>query len=332
MSPPDRSCFIVDAPPEDPFEPVNSAARAPEIGGNESKRLSVCIPAYNEASNLPRLLGFLQKERIVGGVISEVLVEASGSTDGTPFAVEAMSASWGAIKLLPLASRKGLAEALNLLLASAKEDLIIRIDADVVPDKGCLSYLIARFDSDKVGIVGPRVVPASTGNDFCDLIAETEYELHHLVSMRYPKTTVIQAMRHPPSALPADAGSEDVLLQDSIESGGRYALYEPRAIVHIQPPCSVGEFLRQRVRTVRANRWASSHLHVRAPTQRLGAVAGATRSGLARKSLALRGLIPFVLIEAFAQLVAAVSSPFLSQESIALFVPSPTTKTPTWRE
>lgn len=325
------------SPMDAALEAPNDTEDGPWGGGDrmQSRKtphesVSVCVPAFNEVPNIAALLDYLKREDERDGSILEVLVEASGSTDGSVGAVSQKAAEWSRVTLLPVGGREGLASALDRLINRSQGQIIVRIDADVAPETGCIARLLKHLDDPSVGIVGPRVIPCETGNGICDLLASTEYGLHHLISLRYPKTTVIQAFKRVPLTIPSDIGSEDVFVQRAVSAAGLRPAYAPETTVKIRPPSRVGEFLRQRVRTIRANRRTSSMLKSRASTQRLGCVVGAARMGLRDRSLTLVGVAGFVGLELFAQAIALVQNSFGSGDSVVVFSPLSTTKKPSW--
>lgn len=301
----------------------------PKVG---RKLLSICIPAFNEARNIEALLGFLRRQDLGDYTIMQVLVEASGSTDGSLAAISRVAKTWDRVTLLPVGKRLGLAAALDRLIGEARGEVVLRVDGDVALDGDSIPLILSAFDSPSVGIVGPRIVPCRTGNRVCDLLASTEYELHHQISSRYPKTTVVQAFRRLPLHIPPDVGSEDVYVQNAILGAGFAAVYASGARATIRPPSRLGEFVRQRVRTVQANLRATKFVRMRASTQRLGSVAGGARLGLRNGTLTIFGLVCFAAIEAFAQLAAGLLSLSSTGTGVITFAPLATTKGPTWED
>ncbi|NAZ37823.1 glycosyltransferase [Rubellimicrobium sp. CFH 75288] len=111
-------------------------------------RLSVVIPAANEARLLPACLAALAaSEPVPGG--AEAVVVSNGSTDGTAAAAEAMrpllaAAGWGlAVLDLPRGGKPG---ALDAGDAAARGDLRAYCDADVTVSPGLLPALARVLD------------------------------------------------------------------------------------------------------------------------------------------------------------------------------------------
>lgn len=93
-------------------------------------RLSVVIPAFNEAARLPRYLdevvGFLEDR----GEAYEVVVVDDGSTDGTVAAVRAMGAGNAAVRVLPLGRNRGKGAAVRAGMLTATGTVRLFTDAD----------------------------------------------------------------------------------------------------------------------------------------------------------------------------------------------------------
>ena len=120
--------------------------------------VSVVLPARNEAATVGAIvteLNRLRTDRAGGGLIDQIVVIDSGSTDET--SVRAAAAGADAVRqqdLLPThGDRPGKGEALWKSLAGTTGDLIVFIDADLV-----------EFDADYVvGLLGPLLTDPAVG-------------------------------------------------------------------------------------------------------------------------------------------------------------------------
>jgi 4,4'-diaponeurosporenoate glycosyltransferase len=114
-------------------------------------RVSVIVPARNEATRLPRLLALLDADRQP----YEVLVVDDGSTDGTA----ATASAWGAT-VVPAerpAGWSGKAYACWVGARAAQGDLLVFLDADVEPAPGAVGALAAAAQSSR-GLVSAHPV------------------------------------------------------------------------------------------------------------------------------------------------------------------------------
>lgn len=219
--------------------------------------VSVCVPAFNEMRLIGKLLAALRREIDAGAPIDEVLVETSGSTDGTEQVVRNASRVWHEFHLLDGPGRYGLAHSLARMFEVAQRDVIVRIDADVTFPPGTISGLLPALNDPKVGIVGPRIVPQPTGHRQLDRLVATEYIWHHHVSLLSPKITNLQVFHRFTEGLPPDIAADDILIQEVATSGGRTAVYDPSQVAYMTPPASVAQLFRQRVRSIRSAWWCA---------------------------------------------------------------------------
>lgn len=85
-------------------------------------RVSVVMPAFNEAMRLPDTLGALREL----GVVDEIIVVDDGSADGT-----AEAAKGAKTRVLSRARNGGKGEALQMGVRAARGDVIVFLDADL---------------------------------------------------------------------------------------------------------------------------------------------------------------------------------------------------------
>jgi len=111
---------------------------------------SVCIAAYNERATLPKLLSHLG--RCPQELVDEILVCVNGCTDDTAQVVADHAARDRRIRLVE--SPKGKPRAWNQLVASAANDTLLFLDADVEPEREALARLLDRFRPGTVIVAG----------------------------------------------------------------------------------------------------------------------------------------------------------------------------------
>ena len=106
-----------------------------------SGRVSVVIPALDEAERLPPLLGTLRRE----AELAEIIVADGGSGDGTPALARALGARL-------VASERGRGQQLRAGAGAASGEILLFLHADSVFPAGGLAALCAALDRD------PRVL------------------------------------------------------------------------------------------------------------------------------------------------------------------------------
>ena len=122
--------------------------------------VTVGIPAYNEEANIAHLLSSLLAEKQESFDLLEIIVISDGSTDGTVRA--AHSVQDVRIRVVEFNERKGSAAVQNAIVREAKGEILVMINADVLPKNVFFIQEIIQpfFSQGNVGIVGADTVSA----------------------------------------------------------------------------------------------------------------------------------------------------------------------------
>jgi glucosyl-3-phosphoglycerate synthase len=125
------------------FDPYELAGRKRRLG----LRVSVCIPAFNEAPTVGEVAGAVQDKLVdAAGLVDEVVVVDDGSTDATAAIAEAAGA-----RVLRLPATMGKGAAMRRGLDETAGDIVVFCDAD-----------LHNFDPQfVVGLVGPLLAHPS---------------------------------------------------------------------------------------------------------------------------------------------------------------------------
>lgn len=210
--------------------------------------VTIGICAYNEAQNIGKLLQALLDQRTEVARIEEVLVVASGCTDGTLEIVEAFHDNHEAVQLFTEKERRGKASAINEILPRAKGEVVILESADTIPRPNSVEFLVRPFADPTVGVVAARPVPVDDDGSFWVDVGRALWDLHHEVCLLAPKTGEMFAFRPVFAGIPGGIGADEDWIRNMVEKKGYKVLYEPAAIVCNSSPKSLDEFLKQRVR------------------------------------------------------------------------------------
>src|SRR3989338_9161647 len=129
-------------------------------------KVSIGIPAYNEEANIKNLLTALLGQKQDDFELSEIIVVSDGSFDGT--VKEAQSVHSEIVSIINRQERKGKTESQNEILKIFKGDILVLLDADIIPkNEMFLSHLIRPFSvNPKIGLVGGKVSPLPSKNLF----------------------------------------------------------------------------------------------------------------------------------------------------------------------
>ncbi len=137
---------------------------------NKIFTVSVGIPALNEQKNIKKLLLTLLRQKEIGFKFDQIIVASDGSTDNTE--KEVLSVKDNRIKLLSFKDRKGQAARQNDLVKEIHSDLVLLLNADVVPSSDDFtSELVKPFaENPRLGLVSPRLQPLKTVTFFEQII------------------------------------------------------------------------------------------------------------------------------------------------------------------
>ena len=125
-------------------------------------RLSIVIPAYNEAKRISRTLETLQKYLECTNWTSEVIVVNDGSSDETGAIVESYRGQWRALRLIENDGNQGKGFSVRNGALGAQGDVVLFTDADLsapITEAPKLIDPIARGECDVT--IGSRAVDRS---------------------------------------------------------------------------------------------------------------------------------------------------------------------------
>ena len=121
---------------------------------NNLLRLSIVIPAYNEADSLPVLLQQIQSALGTASTPPEVIFINDGSTDATAEVLDALAAgSPLRVHVIHFRGNQGKAEALTAGFQKASGDIVITMDADLQDDPAEIPKLIDILEKGNYGLV-----------------------------------------------------------------------------------------------------------------------------------------------------------------------------------
>jgi len=128
--------------------------------------VTIGIPAYNEEANIGSLLEALLVQRRKDFLLEKILVYSDASTDKTENIVNKFTNKGVVLKVGK--ERRGVAYAQNEIIADCDSDILVILNADVLPrTDDFIARIIQPITSDKtVGLVSSKIVPAEPTNFF----------------------------------------------------------------------------------------------------------------------------------------------------------------------
>jgi len=111
------------------------------------RRVSVVVPAYNEAPNLPDLVREVEAAMAPVGEEWELLIIDDGSTDGSPAVLEELRGPCHpALRVVRLARNAGQSAAFLAGFDAARGAVVVTLDADLQNDPAEIPGMLRRLD------------------------------------------------------------------------------------------------------------------------------------------------------------------------------------------
>lgn len=211
-------------------------------------RCSLGITAHNEEANIGHLLQCVREQQLSHVELTEVIVVASGCTDGTEDIVRRLAEDDPRIRLLVQPRRQGKASAMNLFIAEAAEEVLVLSSADLQPAPDTIEALVRPFVDPEVGMTACRPVPVNDPGTFMGFAAHLLWDLHHAMNEQAFKAGEMIAFRHVFERVPLHTAVDEASVEPLIRGQGYKLNYCPQAIVYNKGPETVDDFLRQRRR------------------------------------------------------------------------------------
>ncbi len=209
---------------------------------------SVGIMAHNEEANIGKLLEAVLNQRTSVAKISEIVVVASGCTDGTVPLVERWALLDSRIRLVTQARREGKSSAVNCFLARCREPVLVLCSADIVPAPETVERIVAPFGNEEVAMTTCRPVPVNDPGRFMGFAAHLLWNLHHEINLREFKAGEMIAFRKVFERIPRRSAVDEASVESVIRGQGYLVQYVPDAVTYNKGPDTVRDFVSQRRR------------------------------------------------------------------------------------
>jgi len=121
--------------------------------------VSIVVPTYREAENLPHLLARLSEAMDPFCGDYEILVVDDDSRDGTEQAVTAMAAEGVPVRLITRVDERGLSSAVLRGFAEARGDVLVCMDADLSHPPEVAPQLVQALRDGADFVIGSRYAP-----------------------------------------------------------------------------------------------------------------------------------------------------------------------------
>ena len=228
---------------------------------SEQIQCSIGVMAYNEERNIGNLLRALRTQQLEKVSIAEIVVVSSGCTDNTECVVREEMDCDPCVRLLVQEKREGKMSAINLFLHNARHEVVVIINADVLPEETCIERLVAPFADPAVGMTGGRPVAINSMDTLPGFAAHLLWEMHHQISLTEPKMGELVAYRNSPDIrISPDTVDDEGIVEELVERKGMRKVYVSDSVLYLRGPTTVKDFVKRR-RNIYAG-----HLQLRART------------------------------------------------------------------
>jgi cellulose synthase/poly-beta-1,6-N-acetylglucosamine synthase-like glycosyltransferase len=214
----------------------------------EKIRCSVGIIAHNEEENIGPLLQAILDQRLHQVEIAEIIVVASGCTDGTLPIVEQYQQMDPRIQLLVQPRREGKTSAINLFLQEAREGICVQESADTLPHEDAVEHLVRMFEDPTIGMTGAHKLPVDTPDHLAQVFTHLRLRMEHQLCMDIPRLGEMIAYRKVFDRIPPDVAMDEAFVEALVIQRGLQVKYAPDAIVYNTGPTTVRDFVKQRRR------------------------------------------------------------------------------------
>jgi len=128
--------------------------------------LSICVPVYNEADNLPLLHEAIVKVIDRENIAAEIILVDDGSTDASWAAIEALVARDARVRGLKFKFNCGETAASDAGLRAARGQFVMTMDADLQNDPADIPAFVAALKPGIDCVCGTRVANRGEGDHF----------------------------------------------------------------------------------------------------------------------------------------------------------------------
>jgi dolichol-phosphate mannosyltransferase len=126
-------------------------------------RVTVVVPTYKEAENLPHLIRRLAKVREEHGLDLDVLIMDDDSRDGSAEVVAARPEKW--VQIVVRTADRGLSPSVLDGMRRAKGDVLVCMDADLSHPPESIPQMLAKLEEGADFVIGSRYVKGGSTSD-----------------------------------------------------------------------------------------------------------------------------------------------------------------------
>lgn len=128
-------------------------------------RLSIVVPTYNEAENVPVLIRRLEQVLSKNKIKAEVVIVDDGSPDRTADTVRTLQRKYRNLVLFARGRKRGIGAAYKFAFPKCRGEYIIEMDADLSHDPEQLPRLVEKLEEGYDLVIGSRYMEGGKRKD-----------------------------------------------------------------------------------------------------------------------------------------------------------------------
>jgi len=136
------------------------------IASESQPTLSICVPVYNEAENLPLLHEAIARVIDPAGIMAELILVDDGSSDGSWKVIEGLVAKDARVRGIKFLANCGETAASDAGLRAARGRYVMTMDADLQNDPKDIPAFLEALDRGFDCVCGTRVATRGKGDHF----------------------------------------------------------------------------------------------------------------------------------------------------------------------
>jgi len=218
--------------------------------------ITIGIPAFNEEQNIGKLIKALLAQDYANVKLENILIVSDGSTDKTVEELKKIKNE--KISVIDRKKRKGAMNTQNEILSLANSDILIMLDADVLPyGRNFVRELIKPIlDDRKVGLVG-AAIDSIPGRGFFERVISDSHDFKKSVYEKFNQGDNVYMCHGRARAFKkgfyknltwAEEGPEDAFSYLYCKKRGFKFKFAPKAIVQFRSPARFDDHAKQSMR------------------------------------------------------------------------------------
>jgi len=144
-------------------EPTLEHPQSSPVETNRFTRITVVVPTYREAENLPHLIDRLGKVREQSGLDLDVLIMDDNSQDGSAEIVAARPEKW--VQIVVRTQDRGLSPSVLDGMKRATGDVLVCMDADLSHPPEAIPQMLHKLEEGADFVIGSRYVQGGSTSD-----------------------------------------------------------------------------------------------------------------------------------------------------------------------